>query len=122
MQFCGSGPRFLQATLFVKEQVWDQFLTPDRGALRWADCVTIAGSSHGSTTAARFATHTEVARVCLFCGPNARGQEIGPADLQSATPTDRFFVFGHTEDDTGPDALPSCAGWAPCSGRSSTTT
>ena len=103
----GMAERTRQFLLWLAAQhpegEWDQFLTPDRGALRWADCVTIAGSSHGSTTAARFATHTEVARVCLFCGPNARGEEIGPADHQSATPTDRFFVFGHTEDDTWPE-------------------
>ena len=82
---------------------WSQFLTADRSALRWTDCVTLAGSSHGSTTAARFATHTEVARVCLFCGPNARGQEIGPTNFHSATPSERFFVFSHTLDNTWPE-------------------
>eukprot|EP01043_Picozoa_sp_COSAG02_P052020 COSAG02_NODE_5550_length_4236_cov_4.498671_3_plen_347_part_00 len=85
------------------EGSWSQFLNADQSALRWADCITLAGSSHGSTTAARFATHTEVARVCLFCGPNARGQEIGPTGFRSATSSERFFVFSHTLDDTWPE-------------------
>ena len=35
---------------------WDYFLTPDQKGLRW-DRVIIAGASHGSTTAARFAKY-----------------------------------------------------------------
>jgi hypothetical protein len=84
---------------------WGQFLSADGTALRWAECVTVAGSSHGSTTAARFATHQECARCVLFCGPNARGAEIGDtaSGFSSATPSDRIFAFGHVEDSTWPE-------------------
>ena len=47
---------------------WNQFLTADRKGLRWED-VIMAGISHGSTTAARFAIHQKVDRVVLFSGP-----------------------------------------------------
>ena len=47
---------------------WEYFLTDDRAALRW-DRVIISGSSHGSTTAARFAKHVKVDRVVMLCGP-----------------------------------------------------
>ena len=74
---------------------WDQFLTPDRAAVRW-DKVIISGSSHGSTTAARFAQHQEVARVVMLCGPRDQDQawQAGP----SATPANRFFGFTHMLD------------------------
>jgi hypothetical protein len=75
---------------------WDGFLTPDGKALRW-DRVILAGASHGSTTAARFAKHQKVDRVVMFSGP--RDQFEVWQKLPSATPENRFFGFTHTLDD-----------------------
>jgi len=74
---------------------WDHFLTADRKGLRW-DRVIMAGSSHGSTTAARFAKHQRVDRVVMFCGP--RDQYETWQALPSATPANRFFGFSHVLD------------------------
>lgn len=74
---------------------WDYFLTPDRQGLRW-DRVIMSGSSHGSTTAARFAKHQRVDRVVMFCGPRDQ-YEIWQA-LPSATPANRCFGFSHVLD------------------------
>lgn len=74
---------------------WDYFLTDDKSALRW-DRVIISGSSHGSTTAARFAKHQRVDRVVMFCGP--RDQTETWQGLPSATPANRFFGFSHVLD------------------------
>lgn len=74
---------------------WDYFLTPDQSAIRWED-VIIAGSSHGSTTAARFAKHQKVGRVVMFCGPRDQFQTW--QSLRSATPDNRYFGFSHTLD------------------------
>ncbi len=74
---------------------WDWFLTPDGKSLRW-DRVILSGSSHGSTTAARFAKHTKVDRVVMFCGP--RDQLETWQGLPSATPANRYFAFSHVLD------------------------
>jgi hypothetical protein len=74
---------------------WEYFLADDRKGLRW-DRVIIAGSSHGSTTAARFAKHQRVDRVVMFCGP--RDQYETWQALPSATPPSRFFAFSHVLD------------------------
>jgi len=74
---------------------WDLFLTPDKNDLRW-DRVVVSGSSHGSTTAARFAIHQKVDRVVMFCGP--RDQYETWQGLPSATPSNRFFGFSHVLD------------------------
>ena len=74
---------------------WDYFLTDDKQGLRW-DRVIISGSSHGSTTAARFAKHQKVDRVVMFCGP--RDQYETWQGLPSATPANRFFAFSHVLD------------------------
>jgi hypothetical protein len=74
---------------------WDYFLSDDGAGLRW-DRVIIAGSSHGSTTAARFAIHQRVDRVVMFCGP--RDQYETWQAIPSATPTNRFFGFSHVLD------------------------
>ncbi len=74
---------------------WDYFLTADRAGLRW-DRVIISGSSHGSTTSARFAKFQRVDRVVMFCGP--RDQLEQWQALPSATPTNRFFAFSHVLD------------------------
>jgi len=74
---------------------WSQFLTVDHRNLRW-DKVTLAGISHGSTTAARFAMHQSVDRVVMFSGPrdNTETWQGGP----SATSPNRFFGFSHVLD------------------------
>lgn len=74
---------------------WDYFLSPDQRRLRW-DRVIIAGSSHGSTTAARFAKHQRVDRVVMFCGP--RDQYETWQAFDSATPANRYFGFSHALD------------------------
>ena len=74
---------------------WEYFLAADGKGLRW-DRVVIAGSSHGSTTAARFAKHQRVDRVVMFCGPRDN-TETWQA-LPSATPAERYFGFSHVLD------------------------
>ena len=72
---------------------WEQFLKAE--GLRW-DKVTVAGSSHGATTSARFAKHQAVDRVVCFCGP--RDQLESWQSLPSATPANRIFAFTHVLD------------------------
>lgn len=74
---------------------WDYFLAEGGNALRF-DRVIMAGSSHGSTTAARFAIQQRVDRVVMFCGP--RDQQETWQGLPSATPANRFFGFSHVLD------------------------
>jgi hypothetical protein len=74
---------------------WDYFLTDDGQGLLW-ERVIMAGSSHGSTTATRFAIHQRVDRVVMFCGP--RDQYDTWQGLPSATPANRFFGFSHVLD------------------------
>lgn len=74
---------------------WDYFMTEDGKGLRWDD-VIVAGISHGSTTAARFAKHVKVSRVVMFSGP--RDQTQTWQSLTSATPANRFFGFTHVLD------------------------
>ena len=74
---------------------WSQYLTNDGKDLRWEN-VIIAGSSHGSTTAARFAKYKKVSRVVAFCGP--RDQLQSWQSLPSATPENRYFGFSHVLD------------------------
>jgi hypothetical protein len=74
---------------------WAQFLTKDGSAVLW-DKVILAGSSHGSTTAARFAQHQRVDRVVMLCGP--RDQDQDWQSLPSATPANRYFGFSHVLD------------------------
>lgn len=74
---------------------WDQFLTKDRNDLIW-DKVIIAGISHGSTTAARFAKHRKVARVVMLSGP--RDQLESWHGFPSETPSNRYFGFTHVLD------------------------
>ena len=74
---------------------WEQFLSAEGQGLNW-EKVIIAGSSHGATTAARFAVHQRVDRVVAFCGP--RDQLESWQGFPSATPSNRFFAFSHVLD------------------------
>ncbi|OYP37767.1 hypothetical protein CGZ80_04175 [Rhodopirellula sp. MGV] len=74
---------------------WDQFLADNGSRLRW-DKVILAGASHGSTTAARFAKHQQVGRVVMLCGP--RDQDQDWQQLRSATAPRRYFGFSHVLD------------------------
>jgi hypothetical protein len=74
---------------------WEQFITADGAGLRW-DKVIMAGSSHGATTATRFAVHQRVDRVVAFCGP--RDQLESWQGFKSATPSNRIFGFSHVLD------------------------
>jgi hypothetical protein len=75
---------------------WGAFLMPDGKDLRW-DRVIMAGASHGSTTAARFAKHQKVARVVMFSGP--RDQLEDWQALPSSTPQASYFGFTHVLDE-----------------------
>lgn len=86
---------------------WEYFLSDDGQGLRW-DRVIMAGSSHGSTTAARFAKHQKVDRVVMFCGP--RDQFETWQALPSATPPNRYFGFSHVLD-TGWSGDHYCRSW-----------
>ena len=86
---------------------WGYFLTEDGRGLRW-DRVIISGSSHGSTTSARFAKYQRVDRVVMFCGP--RDQYETWQGLPSATPTNRFFAFSHVLDE-GWSGSHYCRSW-----------
>ncbi|MGI9243048.1 MAG: BPSS1187 family protein [Verrucomicrobiales bacterium] len=77
------------------EGKWDQFIEDDGLSLNW-DKVIMAGASHGSTTAARFAKHQKVDRVVMLCGP--RDQYETWQSLPSATPAGRYFGFSHILD------------------------
>jgi len=77
------------------EGEWDYFLTKDKSGLNW-EKVIISGSSHGSTTAARFAKHIKVGRVVALCGPRDQDQEW--QSLPSATPENCYFGFSHVLD------------------------
>jgi hypothetical protein len=74
---------------------WGQFLTADGTGLNW-EKVIVSGSSHGSTTAARFAKYVKVSRVVALCGP--RDQYQSWQALPSATPPNRYFGFSHVLD------------------------
>lgn len=74
---------------------WEQFLTADRAAVRW-DKVIVSGSSHGATSATRFALHQRVDRVVALCGP--RDQFESWHAFPSATPSNRIFGFSHVLD------------------------
>ena len=74
---------------------WEQFITDDGQGLRW-DKVIMSGSSHGATTATRFAVHQRVDRVVAFCGP--RDQLESWQGFPSATPANRIFGFSHVLD------------------------
>lgn len=86
---------------------WEQFVGADGKSLRW-DRVIIAGSSHGATTAARFAKEVKVDRVVMFCGP--RDQLETWQSLPSATPANRYFGFSHVLD-TGWTGDHYCRSW-----------
>jgi hypothetical protein len=107
----GMMERALQLVIWLDREHppgrWGQFLTDDRTGLRW-DKVIMAGSSHGSTTAARFAIHQRVERVVMFCGP--RDQLETWQSLPSATPANRYFGFSHVLDG-GWTANHYCRSW-----------
>ncbi|MCZ2340437.1 MAG: SGNH/GDSL hydrolase family protein [Bacteroidales bacterium] len=107
----GMVERSIQFVKWLKKEHpagnWGQFLNADETDLLW-DKVIMAGSSHGSTTAARFAKHQKVARVVMFCGP--RVQFDSWQGLPSATPANRYFGFTHVLD-TGWSGDHYCRSW-----------
>lgn len=86
---------------------WEQFLTRDKNDLRW-ERVIVAGISHGSTTAARFAKHQRVARVVMLSGP--RDQLESWQGFESVTPENCYFGFTHILD-TGWTGDHYCRSW-----------
>lgn len=86
---------------------WEQYLAKGGADLNW-EKVVIAGISHGSTTAARFAKHQKVGRVVMFSGP--RDQLESWQSLPSATPASRYFGFTHVLD-TGWTGDHYCRSW-----------
>lgn len=95
----GMMERSLQFVKWLDEEhpegEWDFFLTKDKKELRWEDII-VSGSSHGSTTAARFSKHQKVSRVVALCGPRDNYQTWQA--LPSATPANRIFGFSHVLD------------------------
>jgi hypothetical protein len=95
----GAAGRALRLVRWLDEQHpqgnWGQFLADGGTRLRW-DKIVVSGSSHGSTTAARFAKHQRVDRVVMLCGP--RDQDQDWQGIRSATPANRFFGFSHVLD------------------------
>ena len=95
----GLAERSVQLVRWLSEKnpegKWGQFLVEGKGDLLW-DKVILAGISHGSTTAARFAKQRKVARVVMFSGP--RDQYESWQGLPSATPENRYFGFTHVLD------------------------
>jgi hypothetical protein len=95
----GMMERAFQFVKWLKEDnpqgQWQYFINDSNDGLRW-DRVIVAGSSHGSTTAARFAKHQNVDRVVMFCGP--RDQYESWQGLPTATSANRFFGFSHVLD------------------------
>ncbi|MEJ6580633.1 MAG: hypothetical protein QNL33_18230 [Akkermansiaceae bacterium] len=77
------------------EGKWDQFLNGSKTDLLW-EKVILSGASHGSTTAARLAKDTKVARVVALCGPRDQFQTW--QGLPSATPENRYFGYSHVLD------------------------
>jgi hypothetical protein len=107
----GLAERSLQLVKWLKAEhpqgEWEQFLNEQEDDLVW-DRVILAGISHGSTTAARFAKHQRVGRVVMFSGP--RDQYESWQSLPSATPTNRYFGFTHVLD-TGWTGGHYCRSW-----------
>lgn len=95
----GMSERALQFIKWLAQEnpqgKWQQFLSSDGTQLRW-DKVIISGSSHGSTTAARFAKYQKVDRVVMLCGP--RDQDQDWQGIESQTPANRYFGFSHVLD------------------------
>ena len=89
------------------EGKWERFLNQKQTDLLWYK-VILAGSSHGSTTSARFAKYQKVARVVAFAGP--RDQLESWQSLPSATPANRYFGFTHILD-KGWTAKHYCRSW-----------
>jgi hypothetical protein len=86
---------------------WEQFINAEGTGLQW-DKVIVTGSSHGATSATRFAVHQRVDRVVAFCGP--RDQYETWQGFPSATPPNRIFGFTHVED-TGWSGEHYCRSW-----------
>jgi hypothetical protein len=95
----GAAERSLQFVKWLAENhpegKWEQFLNEEHSDLLW-DKVILSGISHGSTTAARWAKHQQVARVVMFSGP--RDQFESWHGFESATPPNRYFGFTHILD------------------------
>ena len=95
----GMAERSLQFVKWLAKEnpqgKWNFFLTDDGSDLRW-EHVIMSGSSHGSTTASRFAKHQKVSRVVALCGPRDNYQVW--QKLPSATPENRYFGFSHVLD------------------------
>ncbi len=95
----GAAERTRQLLIWLSKEnpqgKWEQFLADNGSRVRW-DKIILSGSSHGSTTAARFALHQRVDRVVMLCGP--RDQDQDWQSLPSATPAKRFFGFTHVLD------------------------
>jgi len=95
----GMMERAFQFVKYLRKQNpqggWDYFISEDKQGLRW-DRVIISGSSHGATSAARFAKQVKVDRVVMLCGP--RDQLETWQGVPSATPENRYFGFSHVLD------------------------
>jgi hypothetical protein len=89
------------------DEDWGYFLTAD-GGVRWSD-VIFTGTSHGASSAARFAMLERVSRVLSFSGPRDNTcPDVACATANAvvatwfnetpATPIDRFYALTGVKD------------------------
>jgi hypothetical protein len=83
---------------------WGAYL--EAGVPAWSRIV-VAGHSQGTNVAAFLAREYRVARVAMFAGPTESGNAAGRQPVAQpsawllgphATPSDRYFAFGHSLD------------------------
>lgn len=82
---------------------WSQFLGVG-DAIRW-DLIRVSGHSQGGGLAAYAATKNAVERVCTFSSPadfNDASNAPAPWLSGGVTPPERYFGFGHRQDEIVP--------------------
>jgi hypothetical protein len=80
---------------------WGRFLVRDRP--RW-EAITVAGHSHGASTAALVGKLRRVERVVMLSGPfdNRAGEPAPWLRRPGLTPVDRLFGFSHAKEEQYP--------------------
>lgn len=83
---------------------WSRFHA--RGLPRW-DQITVAGHSHGSSSAALIGKLRRVERVVMLSGPfdNRAGEPATWTRRRSLTPPNRLWGFSHTKEEQHPGHL-----------------
>lgn len=83
---------------------WNRFLVRDRP--RW-ESITVAGHSHGASTAALVGKLRRVERVVMLSGPfdNRAGAPAAWLARKGLTPTERIWGFSHSAEEQYPGHL-----------------